>query len=191
MPAGIKYNLTPDAVERELYDQKTGYRLSGGFNLVIASLVAGGLLPPLAPLAIDFATRKATPVVNVKAYANISAKKLKIEKGSLVKTGMHLGTGAAGATIASIDATGADYDELTLSATIEGVAKGDVLFEAAAVEGTEVKNVANALNFTFCKVETGATVTALGRAYEIKTDKLYVPVSAKDKVSLGARFMFI
>ena len=84
-----------------------------------------------------------------------------------------------------------NYDTLTLSATIDGVKAGDVLFEAKTANGNEVKNPANFLNYARVKKEAGATVTALGQAYEIQTNKLYVPVSDKDKETLGARFMFI
>lgn len=67
---------------------------------------------------------------------------------------------------------------------------GSVLFEASAVAGKTPKATANALNYAWTKVEAGATVTAIGRAYEIRTSKLLVPVSDKDKASLGDRFMF-
>ena len=40
-------------------------------------------------------------------------------------------------------------------------------------------------------MEAGATVTAIGRAFEIKKSMLIAPISAKDEESLGDRFMFI
>lgn len=191
MPAGIKFDLKGQDVERELCNQKTIYRLAGGFNLADNDVPDGTYIPHLAPLAIDFATRKAVVVKGVKAVENINATALKVEKGSLAKAGMHLGTGSKGATITAIDTSNDAYDTVTLSATITGVKEGDVLFEATAVGGTTQKNIANFLNYARVKKEAGATVTAVGQAYEIQEDKLYLPISAKDKEALGARFMFV
>ena len=191
MPAGIKYDLKGQEVEKELYNVKTGYRLAGGFNLEDNDIAEGTYVPVLAPLSVDFKTRIAKVSKAVKATENIDNTTLKIQKGSLVKKGMHIGNGTKGATISAIDTTNANYDTLTLSATIDGVKAGDVLFEAKTVEGKEVKNPANFLNYARVKKEAGATVTALGQAYEIQTEKLYAPVSEQDKATLGARFMFI
>jgi hypothetical protein len=105
---------------------------------------------------------------------------------------MFLGTGTAGATVTAIDKSDANFDVLTLDATLGvSLAIGKVLFEAAAAGGTTVKNVANALNYARTKVEEGATVTAIGAVYQIKEAKLIVPVSDKDKANLGDRFMFV
>ena len=191
MPAGIKYDLKGQEVEKELYNVKSGYRLAGGFNIDDSDIDDGQYIPVLAPLAVDFKTRTAKVSKSVKAVEAINATTLKVQKGSFAKVNMHLGNGAKGATISAIDTTNANYDTLTLSATIDGVKAGDVLFEAKTANGNEVKNPANFLNYARVKKEAGATVTALGQAYEIQTNKLYVPVSDKDKETLGARFMFI
>lgn len=191
MPAGFKYDLKGQEVEKELCDFKSVYRLSGGFNLEDSDVENGRVIPSLAPLSIDFKTRKAKISKSVKAVENISDTTLKIAKGSFVKVGMHLGTGSAGATISQIDTSNEMYDALTLSATISGVKQGDVLFEATAAEGQEVKNPANFLNYARVKKQDGTTLTAIGQAFEIQTQKLYVPISDKDKETLGARFMFV
>ncbi|MDO5106032.1 head fiber protein [Capnocytophaga sp.] len=191
MPAGFKYDLKTDAVERELCNQKTIYRLAGGFNLKDDEVENGNVVPHLAPLSIDFKKREAVVVKNVRAVEAISATTLKVAKGHFIKAGMHIGNGKAGATVSAIDKANANYDTLTLSATIEGVKAGDVLFQAKAVNGKEPKHIANYLNYARVKMEDGATITAVGQAYEIKEDKLYLPVSEKDKEMLGARFMFV
>lgn len=194
MPAGLKYDLQGQAVERELCNQKTIYRLAGGFNLVDENVPDGAYIPHLAPLAIDFATRTAKVVKNVKIYeaATNTATEYKVYKDSLVYVGMFLGTGTKGGEIAAIDKTNAEYDVITVAATIGAALKvGDVLFEAGAVGGTTSKNTANFLNYARVKKEAGATVTAVGRAFEIQEAKLYTPISAKDKVALGALFMFV
>lgn len=191
MPAGFKYDLKGQEVERELCNQKTIYRLAGGFNLVDKDIPEGVFIPHFAPLSIDFKTRHARVVKAVRAVADINDTTLRVQKGSLVKEGMHLGTGSKGATISAIDKSNGAYDEITLSATITGVKEGAILFEATAVGGTTQKNIANFLNYARVKNEAGATVTAVGQAYEIQESKLYLPISDKDKEALGARFMFV
>lgn len=305
MPAGIKYDLTPLGTEKELCRAETIFRLSGGFNLDDDKLVADTHLPVLAPLAVDFATRKAKAVKNVKVYENAAANAtaIKIEKNSLAYVDMYLSNGTKAAQVTAINKSNAAYDTLTVTlgaAVIAGnilfeasgasanAAKGvytltigtvpvaddkltingiDYIFAAAAAEdkimigadkvatagnlqdtveadnqdfvvkangaklvftqkvagvgaipvivvtqtgggtlaatiaqttagsagvvASDPMNVANFLNYARVKVEVGATVTAIGQAFEIKESKLTVPVSAKDKVSLGARFMFV
>jgi hypothetical protein len=56
--------------------------------------------------------------------------------------------------------------------------------------GGKPVNVANKLNYARTKVEPGATITAVGRAYEIIESKLKLPISNDNKVSLGDNFMF-
>lgn len=194
MAAGITYNLDPEAPNEELCDFKTAYRLFGGFNLDDDKLVSGTLLPVLTPIAIDFSTRKVKACKNVKIVeaATNTATAYKVQKNSLAYVGMILGNGSAGATVSAIDKSNASYDVVTVAATLgAAVAVGDVLFEASAAGGTTVKNKANALLYARAKVETGATVTALGAVYSIFESKLTVPVSDKDKITLTSRFMFI
>ena len=190
MPAGFKYDLTPGDVLKELCRFDTVYRLSGGFNFEDANIPEGTLLMPLTPLYVNLTTRKASAVKNVKVVEKVTTgTKIKIAKGSLAYKGMHLGDGTNGATVSSISTTNADYDELTMSAALAAEA-GTVLFEAAAADGTAPKATANFLNYAVTKVEPGATVTAIGQAYEVRESKLYVPISDKDKEPLTSRFLF-
>ena len=190
MPAGFKYDLTPGDVLKELCRFDTVYRLSGGFNFEDANIPEGTLLRPLTPLYVNLTTRKASAVKNVKVVEKVTTgTKIKIAKGSLAYKGMHLGNGTSGATVSSISTTNADYDELTMSAALAAEA-GTVLFEAAAADGTAPKATANFLNYAVTKVEPGATVTAIGQAYEVRESKLYVPISDKDKETLTSRFLF-
>lgn len=190
MPAGFHYDLNPGDVLKELCRFDTVYRLSGGFNFEDANVPAGTMLMPLTPLHVDLTTRKASAVKNVKVVEKVTTgTKIKIAKGSLAYKGMHLGDGTNGATVSSISTTNANYDELTMSAAIAADA-GAVLFEAAAADGVSPKTTANFLNYAVTKVEPGATVTAIGRAYEVRESKLYVPISDKDKETLTSRFLF-
>ena len=190
MPAGFKYDLTPGDVLKELCRFDTVYRLSGGFNFEDANIPEGTLLMPLTPLYVNLTTRKASAVKNVKVVEKVTTgTKIKIAKGSLAYKGMHLGDGTNGATVSSISTTNADYDELTMSAALAAEA-GTVLSEAATADGTAPKATANFLNYAVTKVEPGATVTAIGQAYEVRESKLYVPISDKDKETLTSRFLF-
>lgn len=194
MAAGIKFNLNPiEGNMPEMCRFETVYRLSGGFMLDLTNLSGIANIPPLAPMVVDFKTRKAKVVVCAKVHKKITASttELQIEKGSFVAVGMHLGNGKNGGTIEAINKENPAYDVVTLAATPTLAAEaGDVLFQATAAGGTTPKAVANALNYAWTKVENGASVTAIGQAYEIKPSKLIVPISEKDKESLGARFMF-
>ncbi len=193
MPAGIKYDLKPIPVQLEAARFETCYRLSGGFNLDDDKLVQGTYLPSLAPINVDFATRKVKAVKNV-AVAELFATggtSLKVKKNSLVYVGMHIGNGTKGATISAIDKSNENYDTLTISALDLNLAIGVVLFEASAAGGTTPKYKANFLNYAVTKVEAGATVTAIGQIFEIQKSKLQTPISSEDEKSLGARFMFV
>lgn len=194
MPAGFKYDLNPiEKTMPELCRFETVYRLSGGFNLDITNLAGVEVVPPLAPVVVDFVTRKAVAVINVEVAEQISAgaTSLKVKKGSLAHAGIHLGNGSNGGTVEAIDKSNADYDVITLaSGSTLAANAGVVLFEATAAAGKTPKATANALNYAWVKVENGATITAVGQAYEIRPSKLIAPISEKDMASLGARFMF-
>lgn len=195
MPAGLHYNL--EQIEKptpEMCRIETIYRYSGGFNLVLTNLTGVKTIPPLTPLVLDFKKRQATVVINVEvAEKYTTGTNMKVKKNSLAYVGMFIGDGTNGAEVNKIDKANADYDTLTLAAAFGSsvtVEAGTVLFEAKAQDGTEPKATATALNYATTKVEEGATVTAIGRAYEIRPTKLIVPISEKDKASLGDRFMF-
>lgn len=192
MPAGVTYNMTPLGVEKEVCNVDTIYRLAGGFNLDTTHLTAGSYLPPLAPLAINFTTRKAVAVKNVKVYegALSTATSIKIAKNSLAYANMYLGDGTEAAQVTAIDTSNDSYDVLTISLGA-AVSEGDILFETSSAETTVPLNAANYLNYARTKIETGATVTAIGQVFEIRESKLTVPVSSKDKTNLGSKFMFV
>ncbi len=194
MPAGFKYDVNPiEKVMSEMCRFETVYRLSGGFNLDISNLSGVAAIPPLTPIVVDFVTRKAVAVINVEVVEDIvaGATSLKVKKGSLVYNGIHLGNGSTGGTVTAVDKANADYDVVTLAeGSTLAASKGAVLFEATAVGGKNPKATANFLNYAWTKVVEGATVTAIGRAYEIRPTRLIAPISEKDKATLGDRFLF-
>lgn len=197
MAAGTKYNLTPDYKPEEFYRVETGVRKSGPWKLVTTNLVAGSILPVFTPVEADFKKRTIVPVRNVKvveAYTNgETATTIKIAKGSLAYVGMFLGSGKKGAEVSAIDTTNKDYDVLTIKAAFgEDIAKDAVIFETTAVGGTKKKNTANFVMYDPKKVENDGPVlcTLLMQAYEVKEDKLPMPIHENDKKGLTCRFQF-
>lgn len=190
--AKIKYEENVYVAPEELYRVETGYRLSGGFNLEVTGLPAGAVIPPLAPLSVDMATRKATLVRRVRVLENGSAAKtLKVSKFGLITPGIYLSNSAQTLEVESVDTTNSDYDLITAKADTSAFKATDILHEAAAASGNAIKGKANYLNYAPTKVEAGATVTALAQAYEVQTDKLYIPVTLADKQELTNRFLFV
>lgn len=191
MAAGFKYDLKPMEVTREMCRVDTIQRLSGGVNFEDSDVPVGTLLMPLTPLAVDLKTRKAKAVKNVRVVEKVtSGTKVKVSKYSLAFVGMFLSDGTTTVKVNAIDKSTADYDTLTVSAAITPDA-GDVLFEAATSDGKTPKNAANMLNYATTKVEAGATVTPIIRAFEVCESKLYAPIAEVDKATLTDRFFFI
>ena len=145
-------------------------------------------------------TAHQTVVYEAAVYNTDPITTLKIAKGSgLVAPG-------AGETLAAklagndIEISGFtveseyDYDTITIDDGIDySVPLGaPISWETSVRTDTFVaERTANFLAYAPAKVETGASVTLLGRAFEIVEDKLYIPVTDADKASLGDRFMFI
>lgn len=197
MAAGTTYNLTPDYQPREFYRVETGVRKSGPWKLNTENLVDGSFLPPFTPVEANLKTRVVTVVRNVKvveAYTNgESALSIKIAKNSLAYVGMYIGNGTKGATVSAIDKSNENYDVLTIAAAFgANIAAGKILFEATAAGGTSKKNKANFVLYDRKKVEAGkiVPVTLLMQAYEVKEDKLILPIHDLDKEGLTSRFQF-
>lgn len=124
---------------------------------------------------------------------------LKIVKGSdLVDPGegtQKVYFGGSEIEISNLEA-GETYDTITITGIEYSVPLGAVLRWSTEVSTDNpdtfvAERTANFLAYAPVKVETGASVTLLGRAFEINEDKLYIPVTDADKASLGDRFMFI
>lgn len=163
----------------------------------IANLIVGSVLPVFTPVEADLKKHTIVPVRNVKvveAYANGATDlAIKIAKGSLAYVGMLIGSGTKGAEVAAVDKTNKAYDVLTIKAVFgEAIAKDTVLFEATTVAGTAKKNTANFVMYDAKKVEDDGAVlcTLLMQAYEVKEDKLVLPIHELDKVGLTSRFQF-
>lgn len=197
MPPGIKYTMPP-AVERELCNEQTIYRMIGGFNWNIEGLPAGYQIPFLAPIKVSHNPQVAVLVKNVKVVeaAAVGATSIKIQKGSLIEKGMKLSDGekviSVGSGANAIDTTDKSFDLVTVSALEAAIELNQVLTEATSASDATPKNVANKLNYERDKLAVaGQTLTAIGQVFEIKESQLYLPISEWDKESLGDLFMFI
>lgn len=190
MPAGFKYDLKPMEVTREMCRLDTIQRLSGGVVFEDADVPAGTPIMPLAPLAVDLKTRKAKAVKNVRVVEKASSTKVKVAKYSLAYVGMFLSDGTTTVKVNAIDKSNAEYDLLTVNASLTAES-GVILFEVAASDGNNPKSVANMLNYATFKAGEKEPLTPIYRAFEVCESKLYAPISEADKASLTDRFFFI
>lgn len=189
MSAGYKYYIEPEPSIEERYDVSTGVRRRGPYKLDTTNLVAGSFLPSFTPIAADLVKKTAQVAIRVEVYEKFttgSNTTLKIKKNSLAYVGMHIGDGSHGATINAIDKSDKAFDKLTLAADFGATLNaGTVLFEAAAVNGTTPKVVANSALYERKQIDEGPVLVALlMRAFEIEPTKLAMPFHAKDKENL-------
>ena len=193
MSAGFKYDLVPPVEQEERYDVQTGIRRRGPYKLDTTNLAVGTILPSFIPVYADLKNKFAHTVRNIRvAEAYASGTSIKIAKTPLAYVGMFIGNGSKGAKVTAIDKSNEKYDVLTIEAAFgENVAKDAVLFEAAAVDGTKQKYVANSALHERTKVDDGIVLVALLRtAAEIEPSKLAIPFSENDKANLKGWFEF-
>lgn len=193
MSAGFKYDLVPPVEQEERYDVQTGICRRGPYKLDTTNLAVGTILPSFIPVYADLKNKFAHTVRNIRvAEAYASGTSIKIAKTPLAYVGMFIGNGSKGAKVTAIDKSNEKYDVLTIEAAFgENVAKDAVLFEAAAVDGTKQKYVANSALYERTKVDDGIVLVALLRtAAEIEPSKLAIPFSENDKANLKGWFEF-
>ena len=190
MSAGFKYDLVPPVEQEERYDVQTGIRRRGPYKLDTTNLAVGTILPSFIPVYADLKNKFAHTVRHIRvAEAYASGTSIKIAKTPLAYVGMFIGNGSK---VTAIDKSNEKYDVLTIEAAFgENVAKDAVLFEAAAVDGTKQKYVANSALYERTKVDDGIVLVALLRtAAEIEPSKLAIPFSENDKANLKGWFEF-
>ena len=144
----------------------------GGFLLDITGLSPGDVLLAGTPLVYDEATRIAVVMHSGTAYANAggSATAYQVKKGSSLKVGDNLASGATGGKaypITAIDKTNAAYDTITVGTSIGAVTAGDTLYASTS---------------------TGATASALPAANGLLYEETEVfPTGLKNSVSAVIR----
>lgn len=173
LPNGVVVTVSAVDISEEAYDALTVSALS-------EAIAAGAVLSEAEAVKLT---------AKVFANAASAATSVKIAKGSGITGACTLTDGTNDIAVSAIDASRADYDVLTVSALTAALSAGAVIEEKTA-SSYKAKRVATALNYARTKIEVGASVTALYRAYEIKEADLYIPVTEADKASLTSRFMF-
>jgi hypothetical protein len=138
-------------------------------------------------------------VYEAAVYSSDAIESLKIVKGSGIEVPesetLTVKFGGSDIVISKFEA-GENFDTITITGINYTVPLGTVLRWNTSVTTDNpdtfvAERTANYLAYAPAKVEAGASVTLLGRAFEIDEDKLYIPVTDADKASLGDRFMFI
>jgi hypothetical protein len=139
-------------------------------------------------------------VYEAAVYSSDAIESLKIVKGSGIEVPesetLTVKFGGNDIVISGINTENDAYDTITITGINYTVPLGTVLRWNTSVTTDNpdtfvAERTANYLAYAPAKVEAGASVTLLGRAFEIDEDKLYIPVTDADKASLGDRFMFI
>lgn len=103
------------------------------------SLTKGMVVLRGTPLYVDFDAMEAAVVKAVKVLAGGTTSKPRVAKGHYLAVGdvvMKVGKTDVSPSVSSIDTSNADYDVVTLSAAITGLAADDVLVEATAYESS-------------------------------------------------------
>lgn len=158
---------------------------SDDYDTITCTALAGAVAAGTILSKCETADKKKA-VVSEAAAANATV--VKVAKGHGLTGACTLTDGTNNVVVSNIKFH-SDYDELEVTALTAALSADAELTEKTA--GKKVSFVANKLLYAKTKIEAGCSVTALGKAYEIKESELYVPVSEADKASLGALFMFI
>ena len=190
----MKYEVTEAGpIREELWNEKTVRVHFGGFNLDVDDFPAGiGYAKKGLPLAVDFATRNATPVKTAKVTAVVAddATAIPVAKGHIFKVGDFIGTADGAQVITGITA-GADSDTITVGTTLgEALAVGDVLTSATGA-GEGKLHEATKLNYADVKLEGQPSCSAIYAVDEVREGKLPYPLTDAIKESLTNRFLII
>jgi hypothetical protein len=106
----------------------------------------GTLLVKGTPLFVDFDKMECAVIKLARVMAGGTGTKPRVVKGSLLQKGdtvMKLGDGTKSVTVSSIDTSNNDYDELTLSAALTGIAEGDDIQESSEYHAAGADPVAD------------------------------------------------
>ena len=135
------------------------------------TLAKGTVVRRATPLFVDLDNLESAIVKVVKVVAGGTTTKPRVGKGHYFAVNdvvMKVGKTDASPTISAIDTSNADYDILTLSAAITGLAADDVLAEATAYEAPDtqaaLKYIPNAV--VAADLEVKDKLDTLDAAYE-------------------------
>lgn len=186
--------LPTDQPIKEIWQEKTVGRLSGGFNIQnFASFATLGRLPKGIPLNVDFATRNATAIKGVVVHANIGGSDTtgQVKKSELFAVGDFIGNATKAVQITAINRSNAAYDVITFSEALGAVSAGSTLFSATEAGAGKILT-SNYMNYADVPYQPGRQwCTAVYAAIEVINAKLPYPLTTTQKSELGARFLVI
>jgi hypothetical protein len=173
---GVKF--TPETKEGNMpvFWRGEAKILPGGYKLLQTfpkgTRIPRGTLVSIMPGTLTAGISKHAEVVTVD-----TTTKPRVKKGHLFQAAdvvMKAGE-TTGVTISSIDASNADYDTITLSAAITGLAAGDILLEATATTSSKEKYVPNGVVGETTDPLNGDDSDTVSVAYDAVVLRGYVP----------------
>lgn len=142
----IEFNRNAVTAAKEPFWRKEVKMLPGGFSLKDPFPV-GSVIRKSSPLCVDFSNMSAAVVKVGKVLTGGTTTAPRVAKGHNFVVGdlvMKIGVTGKAVNVSSIDRTNSEYDVITFSAALTGVASGDFVQEAVAdSDNFKVKYTAN------------------------------------------------
>lgn len=164
---GVKFEGKSYAGNMPVFWRGEAKILPGGYKL-LQTFPKGTVIPKGTPLHIVIGTLTAAVSKYAKVVSGGTTAKPKVPKGTLFQINdivMKEGE-TTGVTVSSIDTSNADYDVLTLSSAISGLAADDVLIEATATSSSAAKYEPNAVVGEDTEPLSGGDQDTVSAAYD-------------------------
>lgn len=164
---GVKFEGKSYAGNMPVFWRGEAKILPGGYKL-LQTFPKGTVIPKGTPLHIVIGTLTAAVSKYAKVVSGETTTKPRVPKGTLFQINdivMKEG-GTTGVTVSSIDTSNADYDVLTLSSAISGLAADDVLIEATATSSSVAKYEPNAVVGEDTEPLSGGDQDTVSAAYD-------------------------
>lgn len=164
---GVKFEGKSYAGNMPVFWRGEAKILPGGYKL-LQTFPKGTVIPKGTPLHIVIGTLTAAVSKYAKVVSGGTTTKPRVSKGTLFQINdivMKEGE-TTGVTVSSIDTSNADYDVLTLSSAISGLAADDVLIEATATSSSVAKYEPNAVVGEDTEPLSGGDQDTVSAAYD-------------------------
>lgn len=164
---GVKFEGKSYAGNMPVFWRGEAKILPGGYKL-LQTFPKGTVIPKGTPLHIVIGTLTAAVSKYAKVVSGGTATEPRVPKGTLFQINdivMKEGE-TTGVTVSSIDTSNADYDVLTLSSAISGLAADDVLIEATATSSSAAKYEPNAVVGEDTEPLAGSDQDTVSAAYD-------------------------
>lgn len=164
---GVKFEGKSYAGNMPVFWRGEAKILPGGYKL-LQTFPKGTVIPKGTPLHIVIGTLTAAVSKYAKVVSGETTTKPRVSKGTLfqIKDIVMKEGGTTGVMVSSIDTSNADYDVLTLSSAISGLAADDVLIEATATSNSAAKYEPNAVVGEDTEPLSGGDQDTVSAAYD-------------------------